>query len=154
MKKLLTIWQISRVTRFSNIIYAKNRLNKYLLNNILLNLPKCIGIALIQPQKSQIYYMLLIIPDHSEPSVRTLRATIPEHESHPSAVYSTVLLTWASIAHDCTAMRQISAFRPIAVATSLSCATHEKSLSRHKTAGSDRPEPWLRLHRTGGSAAP
>lgn len=36
---------------------------------------------------------LLIILDHSEPPVRTLRATIPESESHSPAVYSTVLLT-------------------------------------------------------------
>ena len=35
----------------------------------------------------------VIIPDHSEPPVRTLRATIPESESHSPAVYSTVLLT-------------------------------------------------------------
>ena len=96
----------------------------------------------------------LIIPDHSEPPVRTLRATIPESESHSPAVYSTVLLTWASIAHDYPAMQHISAFIPIAEATSLSCATHIKSLSRHKTAGSDRPEPWLRLLRTGGSTTP
>ena len=88
-----------------------------------------------------------------ESPVRNMRATIPILESHPPAVYSTVLLTWASITHDCPAMRQIDALSPIAVANSLSCVTHVKSLSRHKAAGSTPPEPWLRPYRTGGSAA-
>ena len=95
----------------------------------------------------------LNILGYVESPVRNMRATIPILESHPPAVYSTVLLTWASITHDCPAMRQIDALSPIAVANSLSCVTHVKSLSRHKAAGSTPPEPWLRPHRTGGSAA-
>ena len=43
--------------------------------------------------KTTILISRMIIPDHSEPPVRTLRATIPESESHSPAVYSTVLLT-------------------------------------------------------------
>ena len=87
-----------------------------------------------------------------EPPVLNIRATIPESESHPPTVYSTVLLTRASITHDGLAMRQTRALSPIAMANSLSCVTRAKSLSRHKAAGSILPEPWLCLRRTGGSA--
>lgn len=73
------------------------------------------------------------IPDHFEPPVRETRASVPEQESHPLEVYSTVLLTQVSVAYDIPAMRQTGPFGLFAEARSLSYATHVKSLSRHKS---------------------
>ena len=87
--------------------------------------------------------------------VRRKWATIPA-KTEPvfwhQKYYSMVLLTWASIARVILAKGQARGF---AKASSLTRATHVKSLSQHKiSGGSLLPEWWLSHYRTGGSAAP
>ena len=90
----------------------------------------------------------LSIPVQFEPAVRSLRATIPEAQSHRychQKHYSTVLLTWASTAYVFMAKRQSCPGGHVCLGIeAYHMPTHVKSLSRHNISdGSLWPEQWL-----------